>query len=87
MEIVLQVFSVWRKPNKQHFYLHQIIEENLYIRCFFSLERCPLSADLHYLVSSEPLKAGRCNLKTSALQAREGIVVGQVIICHTTILP
>lgn len=30
--------------------------------CFFGLERHPKPADLHYLVSSEPVKAGRYDL-------------------------
>lgn len=60
MEIVLQLMSVWRKPTEQHFL--PTFNYRREFACFFGLERHPKPADLHYLVSSEPVKAGRYDL-------------------------
>ena len=52
METLPQVFSVLRKSNVTFTYI-KTLKRTYTLNFFFSLEKCPLSTDLHYLVSSK----------------------------------
>lgn len=59
MKIVPQVFSVLRKTNRTAYLPTLSHSRKLIFQAYFSLEGCPLSADLDNLVSPEPLNAVR----------------------------